>query len=208
MKLTKAQIEFLTKLVAKNKAKPSKPAKKYQITPDKHLNKTEERTLRLFLDEEKSLPSLAIRLLLETGARVTELLNLEVSDIQHDSKSIAISGIKKSLDRVIPLTDSTYSLLCAHLPQQGLVFTFKKRWLQHLWTTVYAPASGTDKTLHCLRHTFALNLLDTAKKNPETRNDAISIVQSALGHVNIQNTLEYAFYLRSSDDIRKALKGA
>jgi site-specific recombinase XerD len=174
-------------------------AKRYQITPEKHLDHAEVNRLEALLAFDVSEVGLAIRLLLETGARVSELLQLPKSALLRDSKSLSIMGIKGSLDRVIPLKDRTFHLLATHIAStRGIsIFTFKKRWLQHQWTALYAAKIETAKSLHSLRHTFAIELFKLCRD--------VRLVQQALGHASINNTMVYASYVYSVEDLRRVM---
>ena len=170
---------------------------RYQIGPDKHLSPSELLTLRGLLASPANAEGLALRLLLETGARVTELLQASVEDVLLDTNALAVYGIKGSLDRTIPLKPQTMALLKAHVEGRAKsepLFKFKKRWLQQVWTTAYEPKLGTNKTLHALRHTFAIELLKVCRD--------IRMVQQALGHVNIENTMVYASYVYPTENLR------
>jgi len=178
--------------------KPTRP-KRYQITPKKHLSPTELASLKALLAPSRDPMALALTLLLETGARVTELLQLDASDILLDQSAVALSGIKGSMDRVIPLKGHTMLKLTEHLGGRttGLLFDFKKRWLQDRWSNVYAPQIGTTKTLHALRHTFAIELFKVCKD--------LRLIQQALGHRNIENTMVYASYVYPTEQLRIAM---
>lgn len=181
-----------------NQPKPKKRTPRYQMSADKHLTDSELLSLKALLTADTTEVGLIIRLLLETGARVSELLLLEASDVLHDQQAIALVGIKGSYDRVIPLKADTYLRLKQQMPQQGLVFSVKKRWVQQLWSTAYAPKIGCTRTLHSLRHTFAIELYKRCMD--------IRLVQQALGHANIENTMVYASYVHSVSALRAALK--
>jgi integrase len=175
----------------------SRRGSRYELTADKFLSDSEQLKLQSLLSDPSSPHRLLFKLLLETGARVSELLLLEAHEVDHNMKSISITGLKDSRDRVIPLKPETYAALLSVMPDQGPIFRLNKRTLQHYWTTFYQPKIGTDKVLHSLRHTFAVNLYKSCGN--------IRIVQQALGHVSIINTMVYSTYCDSVEDIRKAM---
>lgn len=176
----------------------SRRGSRYELTADKFLNEQEQSSLQALLADPASPQRLIIRLLLETGARVSELLLAETSDVDHTSKAIRLTGLKDSRDRVIPLKDETYLALVDAMPQSGPIFRLNKRTVQHYWTEFYQHKIGTEKVLHSLRHTFAVNLYKACSN--------IRIVQQALGHVSIINTMIYSTYVDSVQDIRRAMK--
>lgn len=178
--------------------KHSKPTRgsRYEMTQAKFLTTAELSALQPLLEDPSSPHRLIFRLLLETGARVSELLLLEVSDVDHATKAVALVGLKDSRDRVIPLADETYSLLLASMPQQGPIFSIKKRRVQRVWEEFYRPRLQTTKGVHSLRHTFGILLYKRCKD--------IQAVQQALGHVSIDNTMVYARWVHTTEDLREA----
>lgn len=172
---------------------------RYEMTQSKFLSSDELSRLQHLLQDPSSPHHLIFRLLLETGARVSELLLLEASDVDHASKAVALVGLKDSRDRVIPLSESTYQQLLNHLPELGPIFSIKKRRVQQVWDEFYKPRLKTDKGVHSLRHTFGILLYKRCK--------SIQAVQQALGHVSINNTMVYATWVHSTEDLRTALFG-
>ena len=152
----------------------------YQLTPDKYLTTSEIHQLRNSLCTQPDRIQLYFLVLLETGARATEGLNIESTDLIHEFKSVLIRGLKGSKDREIPLSPETFDRLARlAIAQDGVLFPWKLRNSDRLWHLV-RPAK---KKLHALRHTFAVQLYQ------KTRD--IMIVQFALGHKNIANTMIY-----------------
>lgn len=135
---------------------------------------------------------LALELALRTGARANELLAIKVSDLNPHDKSVFIKGIKNSNDREIPITDSLYARLSVYAQgKKGELFDIGYHRLRDVWEH-YRPV---EKKFHSLRHTFAINLYK------KTRD--LKLVQVALGHKNIQNTMIYADYVYSQEELRK-----
>lgn len=167
----------------------------YEITEAKFLSEKEQERLReaFSLKPDKSLP---LRLLLETGARGQELLNVVFDDVDFKGGSIFIRGLKGSRDRRIPLKPETLLLLkkrCQGLSGQDQIFAFSTRTLRRLWGD-FRPCS---KGVHALRHTFALNVY-------EAHTDII-LLKSALGHKNIKNTMVYADFIERMESLKKIL---
>ena len=173
---------------------------RYEMTQAKFLNSDELSALQQLLSDPSSPHRLIFRLLLETGARVSELLLLEPHEVDHKAKAIALVGLKDSRDRVIPLSEPTYRQLLTALPENGYVFSIRKRRVQQLWEKYYRPKIGTRKSLHCLRHTFGIELYRRCKD--------IQAVQQALGHVSLDNTMVYAKFIHTADSLRAAMFGA
>ena len=74
-----------------------------------------------------------------------------------------------------------------------LLFPISYSRLIQIWEH-YRP---THKKFHSLRHTFAIRLY---KKTKDLR-----LVQVALGHRNITNTMIYADYVYSQQELRKLI---
>jgi integrase len=152
----------------------------YQLTPDKYLSPQELKLLKLKLQDVPEQYRAYFMVLLETGARASEALAIQPTDLLHEHKSVLIRGLKNSRDREIPLSQELFSLLSKlAIASDGFLFPWKLRNSDRLWH-LYRPCR---KKLHALRHTFAVNLYQ------KTRD--IKIVQFALGHKNIANTMIY-----------------
>jgi site-specific recombinase XerD len=141
---------------------------------------------------------LMLRMALSTGARATELLNLKVKDLDQKSKSVFIYGIKGSNDREIPLEQKFFNhilkfITTNDLEAQAKVFNISYPRLVQIWLN-YRPV---HKSFHALRHTFAIRLY---KKTRDIR-----LLQFALGHRNIANTMIYADYVYSQEELRKLI---
>ncbi|MCC6276488.1 MAG: tyrosine-type recombinase/integrase [Oligoflexia bacterium] len=164
---------------------------KYLLDPEVELL---EQTLKRF--ENKDLRNvLLLELALRTGARATELLNLKRQDINAFDETILVRGIKGSSDREIPLPRSLFERLLRWGTQSPteLLFDITYNRFRDIWTA-YRPV---PKKLHALRHTFAIRLY---KKTKDLR-----LVQIALGHRNITNTMIYADYVYSQNELRKLI---
>ncbi|MGH1468941.1 MAG: tyrosine-type recombinase/integrase [Bdellovibrionales bacterium] len=138
-----------------------------------------------------------VELALNTGARASELLNIRWMDLDTTEKTVFIKGLKGSNDREIPIQPDLYERIKKLKNPEALlkdsVFNISYPRLIQIWND-YKPV---NKKFHSLRHTFALNLY---KKTRDLR-----LVQVALGHRNIQNTIVYAEYVYSTEELRKLI---
>lgn len=128
-----------------------------------------------------------IRLLLLTGCRKSELVNLQWSDIDgdilrlRDSKSGPRTVLLNSNARIIlarqPRTDSTYVFPASESsrPRSSEL---------SLWRKVRRQARIEDVRLHDLRHTFASHAV--------MQNVPLPVVSRLLGHAGTRMTLRYA----------------
>lgn len=134
--------------------------------------------------------------LLYTGARATEALRLRPSDLNLHDETIFITGLKGSNDREIPVPSWLFSMVKQESDNSGgngPIFNISYSRLRQIWE-MYRPVK---KKLHSTRHTFAINLYKRTKD--------LRLVQVALGHTNIQNTMVYAEYVYSQEELRKLL---
>lgn len=138
-----------------------------------------------------------IMLLLRTGMRIGELLNLYVADINLPEQKIAIYiGEKNAHGRVVYFCDDAREALMAWLrirdPEQRYLFYGQRgRPLSYAGARKvfrkYLERSGMAAkgyTLHQLRHTFASELLNAGMR--------LEVLQQLLGHSTIEMTRHYA----------------
>ncbi|MGE0764603.1 MAG: tyrosine-type recombinase/integrase [Bdellovibrionales bacterium] len=170
--------------------------KRYSLNRNKYLLDPEyerlDTIIKSFIDRDPR-NCLLITLALQTGARAQELLNLEATDLNDFERSLFIRGIKGSNDRELPLRPALFDQLKRQLPAAGKLFPISYHRLYQIWN-MYRPV---PKKFHSLRHTFAIRLYRKTKD--------IRLVQVALGHRNITNTMIYADYLYSQQELRKLI---
>ncbi|MBM4429440.1 MAG: site-specific tyrosine recombinase XerD [Chloroflexi bacterium] len=151
-------------------------------------------------DAPRSLRDRAIlELLYATGMRVSELVAMNVGDVDVASASVRCFG-KGGKERVIPIYDRAVQALEAYLtkgrlyllrmPEQKALFLNQRGerlTRQGLWLIVkgYVKEAGIQVpvTPHTLRHSFATHML---RGGADLRN-----VQELLGHANIATTQVY-----------------
>jgi len=138
-----------------------------------------------------------ILLLLRTGMRIGEALGLRLNDLDlQDRKVHLFQGEKNSMGRVVYLSDDVLLALKLWLrrrdPNQEFVFhgrgnkpicysTGRSRFVE------YIQKAGLEEkgyTVHCLRHTFASELLNAGMR--------LECLQQLLGHQDIEVTRRYA----------------
>jgi integrase/recombinase XerC len=173
-------------------------ATRYSLNKNKYLLPPErERLDKIISDYETKDPRncLLIGLALRTGARAQELLNLTLADFNTYDETVFIRGIKNSNDREIPLHSDFFKRVHRFATQQGddRPFPITYNRLYQVWE-LYRP---TPKKFHSLRHTFAIELYQKTKD--------LRLVQVALGHRNITNTMIYADYVYSQQELRKLI---
>lgn len=140
-----------------------------------------------------------IEVLFSCGLRVSELINLRLSDLFLDEKFIRVMG-KGKKERLVPISESAIKELQYWFIDRNLMkikpgeedFVFLNRRGGHLtrmmiFTIVrrLAEAAGIEKTIspHTLRHSFATALLEGGAN--------LRAIQDMLGHERISTTQIY-----------------
>lgn len=171
---------------------------RYSLNKNKYLLEDEYQRLTKILKSFESKDPRNTTLLwtaLMTGARAQEILNLKKEDLNPQEQSVFIRGLKGSNDRELPVVPWLYLKLSklAHETPDGVLFGISYNRLYQIWD-LYRPA---HKSFHSLRHTFAVRLYKRTKD--------IRLVQVALGHRSIANTMIYAEYVYSQEELRKLI---
>jgi integrase/recombinase XerD len=142
-----------------------------------------------------------LELLYASGMRVTELVSLDVSDVNLASGSVRVLSKKAaSRERIIPVGDRALEALRTYLnkgrmqlvrdPEERALFLNhrgQRLTRQGLWLIIkhYVDEVGIseDVTPHTLRHSFAAHKLSQGK--------SLHDIQKLLGHANISTTQVY-----------------
>ena len=149
-------------------------------------------------------------LIYSSGLRISEALNLEVSNIDFQRKMILIKNAKGNFDRYAILSDKMSELLRQYIsrykPFNHLFFTIRdknrripKRYIQHIFHE-QASSTGIAKRIkvHTLRHSFATHLLEN--------NTNLFYIMKLLGHRSIKSTMIYLHMQRlDSLDLKSPL---
>ena len=158
-----------------------------------------------------------ILVLLRTGMRTGELLNTQVRDLNLSERKIAIYEAEKNgVGRVVYISKDALCALKAWLrrrdPNNVLLFygqgrsslTYNGARLMFMKYLKKAGLGHKGYSLHCLRHTFASEMLNAGMR--------LECLQPLLGHSNIEVTRRYAKltdrtreeeYLRAMEIIEK-----
>ena len=146
-----------------------------------------------------------ILLLLRTGMRIGELLETKLRDVNLKERTITIwEGVKNRRGRVVYFSDDARDALRRWLEQREaespyLFYGYSKGRLSYsgarlIFRRNLFQVALADKgyTLHCLRHTFASEMLNAGMR--------IECLQELLGHDKIEITRRYA---RLTNETRK-----
>jgi integrase/recombinase XerC/integrase/recombinase XerD len=136
-------------------------------------------------------------LLLRTGIRIGEALGLRLNDLDIKGRKVHLyEGEKNSMGRVVYLSDDALFAIKLWLRRRdkGKEFIFYGKSNGHLCYSTgrylfmkYLKQAGLDQkvyTVHCLRHTFASELLNAGMR--------LECLQQLLGHQDIEVTRRYA----------------
>jgi site-specific recombinase XerD len=127
------------------------------------------------------------------GLRVGELINLEISHLDHEQNVVTIYNARGKKDRQIMFPEQLKSLLRSYYAKyQPVTFLFNGQGrAQYSSSSALkvmkrsARKAGITKrvTLHTLRHSFATHLLEQGTN--------VRIIQKLLGHKSIKTTMIY-----------------
>jgi len=177
--------------------KQEKKFKSRKLSSDKFLSDDELKELKHALASGwvAERDAVYLEMMLATGARPSELLELTRKDLIEATKSVHIWGLKHSDDREIPISADLFRRLKAlsEASKDGRPFPISYEWIKKLWQYVRPNSRG----IHCLRHTFALRLYRRTKD--------LKLVQLALGHKSIMNTMIYADFEYSQNEMRRLM---
>jgi len=204
---TKSLYAFLNYLAEQNIVHPDIMKKKFMPKlPDTLPRAIDPEDICRFLSVIDNIRDRAMMLtLLRTGMRIGELLNTKVIDLNLEEQRIEIfEAIKNRVGRVVYLSEDAREAIAAWLEDRSKEQSFlfygwkhkplsytaaRSRFCKYLET---ADLSHKGYTLHCLRHTFASELLNAGMR--------LECLQQLLGHSNIEMTRRYA---RLTDNTRR-----
>ncbi len=178
--------------------KALKVAKKVQVP----FSEIEMKDVIERLSEDKSFNTLRDRLIVElfyaTGIRRIELIELKISDIDLQGKTLKVLG-KRNKERYIPLIDSVVETIKGYLDYRhrlpeiidtDYLFLTKKghkiyeMLVYRIINKYFSKASSKLKcSPHVLRHSFATHLLNEGAD--------INAVKELLGHTSLAATQVY-----------------
>ena len=162
------------------KHKALKVSKKLQIP----FSETEITSV-LNLIETDSFEGLRDKLIVElfysTGMRRTELVNLQLSDVDISQGQLKVLG-KRNKERFIPLLSTVIRTYQAYLIRKGFKIYEKLvyRVIVNYFDTI---SSKVKKSPHILRHSFATHLLNNGAD--------LNSVKELLGHSSLASTQVY-----------------
>ena len=159
------------------------------------INPADVRKLLSVIDDTRDRA--LILLLLRTGIRIGEALGLTLNDLDIKGRKVYLyQGEKNSMGRVVYLSDDALFAIRLWLKRRDKAkeFLFYGQGHGHLCYSTgrsifvkYLEKAGLEQkgyTVHCLRHTFASELLNAGMR--------LECLQPLLGHQDIEVTRRYA----------------
>jgi len=144
-----------------------------------------------------------VMLFLQTGLRVSELVNLKLTDVDFTSHEITVRLGKGRKDRVVPLVKQAEAVLKAYLavrealPEYDEVFIARNgtsmdvRTVRYRIHKYYKEAGIRKKaSVHTLRHTFSTHQIHNGLK--------INQLKEVLGHRRMETTYKYVHLDRTN----------
>jgi site-specific recombinase XerD len=192
-------IAFLHFLMEQDILSPSLLKKTIRLKlPDKlprAMNPKDVRMLIEVIDDARDRA--LILLLLRTGMRIGEVLGLTLNDVDLKEKKVHLmEGEKNNMGRAVYLShDAVFALkrwlaikdkaeeyiFCGHHHVPICYSTARSRFVHYIRK---ARLEHKGYTVHCLRHTFASELLNAGMR--------LEVLQQLLGHQDIEVTRHYA----------------
>ena len=135
---------------------------------------------------------LIIELFYVTGIRLSELINIKISDVDFNNQSIKVLG-KRNKERIIPISSKVVDDLNVFIEnnqQNKYLFTnlegnklYNKLVYRIVNKYIGKISSVNKKSPHILRHTFATHMLNNGAD--------INAIKELLGHANLSATQVY-----------------
>ena len=184
-----------------------------KLVPDKSTQKLPQilssEEVELLLDQPKCIDAKGYRdramleLLYATGIRVTELIDLDIADVNISAGVIRCQSRNK--ERMIPLYPAAVKAVSDYItlvrpqmiatPDEKSLFVNvngERMSRQGFWKIIkyYQKKAGIEKdiTPHTLRHSFAAHLLENGAD--------IHAIQEMLGHADISSTQVYSHLIK------------
>lgn len=198
--LKRAALKFMYDEILKKSIVNIKTPKIARKLPE-ILTRDEVKSLIENAKSEKS--KLLIELLYSSGIRVSECVNLKLTDLNLQEKTGWVRAGKGNKDRLLILSDSFITRLNSYMPRfntnNPYLFQTTKdhisvRNVQKIIQRAARKAKiNKNVSPHTLRHSMATHLLDQGTN--------IRLIQELLGHASLNTTERYTHI--SSEQIRK-----
>lgn len=154
-------------------------------------------------NKEKYIYPVLFRLLYSSGLRISEALNLKLTDISTNTGTITVVKSKNNITRFIPLSTSMNHILMDYLtivkPQ---IYLFEINNKPISYEKVSDFFKGTiigirDFRIHDLRHTFSVTVFNKLYNEGYSFNEILYLLHIYLGHKDLEST---EYYLRMTNE--------
>lgn len=162
----------------------------------------EEKSMEMLFEEglfSEDFEGIRDRLILEllygSGIRLSELVNLEIKDLNLPARTIRVFG-KRAKERIVPVSTSLVALLTKYIEHRAPAEETEILLLTDAFKAVYpvfvqrkvkqylsAVTTLSQKSPHVLRHTYATHLLN--------RGADLNAIKELLGHAGLAATQIY-----------------
>jgi len=206
-----------TELNIRNPASRVRPVRMPKPLP-KHLK--DAQIAILLAAVQKARDQAIFHLMLRTGLRVAEVVNLTFEDIDFERGRLWVRFGKGSKDRIVFMTTDVVRLIVAYLKCRPAsdsrhLFLVEKGKYKGQPISVrgvqkrmeyYVRKAGLQASCHHLRHSFATEMLNAGA--------SLATIQDLLGHASIKTTQRYAKvsnikvqqdYYKAMEEITKGL---
>ena len=150
--------------------------------------------------------SILFRLVYSCGLRVSEVLKLNVNDINFEENNITVIDSKNHISRMVIFSKSMKKCLITYINMfniNNILFPNKKNGyivyhtLMYYYNKILKIANlNENATIHCLRHVFVNKAFNQMLKKGYDENVIVLYLHKYLGHKSIHET---EYYLHFTD---------
>ena len=198
------QVAWRRAIIRENPAARIRPYREADARSRVLTDKEMARVLKAIDAEDDIFVRAAFKLLIETGARRSEVLRAKWEDVDLDQGLWRIPSTKVGRPQVQPLLDSTIALLSG-LERTTSPYVIAGRFpdrpradLKKAWERIREAARAPDVHVHDLRRTFGLKVAKAA---------GLHAASKLLRHTTVRET-ERVYAPLGIDDLRAALEKA
>ena len=150
-------------------------------------------------------------LLICTGMRISEVLNLNRDDVDLETDTLYIRNTKFKKSRLLPIHNTTLTVLKKYAERRNSFFpapdcnafflnnrgdrlaysTFNSTFLGITRAAGVRPNEGNGSRTHDMRHTFAVNRLSTWYDEKADINEMLPVLSTYMGHAHFEDTVYY-----------------
>ena len=164
--------------------------------------------------DRNTIDPVLFRVIIGTGCRLSEVLNLKISDYDKDIGTLRVMHSKNDRSRIIPVSDSLNKRLCAYVNafhSQGdadtILFPGRKGIMDK--STAYLhfrdylfvadiPHTASGPRIHDFRHTLAVENLRRWSEQGQDLTNLLPYLSAYMGHADLRAT---QYYLRLTAEI-------